>query len=81
MNLSVHELLLSDFLQDVKQACERNKVSPKLLQFEIIEDKPLLLKKQINHILSTLRENGHSVGIDDFGFRITYQVYRNYELS
>lgn len=67
MNLSVHQVLLSDILNQVDAVCIQYKIPPERLQFEITESNKLYKQENIKEVLKELQNRGHSIGIDDFG--------------
>jgi len=67
INISLEQLLLTGLPERVENICKEHKVSPKQLQFEITESKELYLREQIKQIITSLREKGFRVGLDDFG--------------
>src|SRR5690625_349396 len=67
INISLDQLLLTGLPERVENICKEHKVSAKQLQFEITESKELYLREEIRQIITSLREKGFRVGLDDFG--------------
>ncbi|ETI68592.1 putative bifunctional diguanylate cyclase/phosphodiesterase [Neobacillus vireti] len=67
INLSVNQLLLDSFLQDVTEILNLYSVSAKQLTLEITENIEIYSVKTVNDKLNVLKEAGFTIALDDFG--------------
>ena len=67
VNISVVQLLHSDFIEIVKNIIETEEVNPKCLEFELTESVLIKSFDLINKQLKMLTEMGIDIALDDFG--------------
>lgn len=67
INLSVNQLLLDNFFQNLLAIIHNYSVSPAKITLEITENIEIYTVKKINHILQLLRAGGFTIALDDFG--------------
>jgi len=67
VNLSVHDLMMPDFVGDVLRILARNGLPPTRLHVELTESCFIDDPVAVSDILYQLREEGVTIAIDDFG--------------
>ena len=67
VNVASRQFVEGDLENDVKQALERHKVPPELLELELTETALMSNAERTIQVLSALKELGIKVAIDDFG--------------
>lgn len=67
VNISVHQLNNSGFVEQVNNIIKKTGISPKDLELEITESAASANVKAIIEVLSKLKELGVSIALDDFG--------------
>lgn len=67
VNVSIHQLLAGDLLQDVQHALEHSGLAPARLEIEITESMFAQDMEYISSVLGSIRALGIGVAIDDFG--------------
>lgn len=67
VNVSVNQLLNSNFLKCVTRILEETGLEAKYLELEITENIAIQESEDISHLLTKLRKLGISIAIDDFG--------------
>ena len=67
INLSVNQLLLDKFVNNISNIISKYAVSPKRITFEITENIEIYTVKKVNEILQSLKNMGFTVALDDFG--------------
>jgi diguanylate cyclase (GGDEF)-like protein/PAS domain S-box-containing protein len=67
VNVASRQFVEGDLESDVKQALERHKVPPELLELELTETALMSNAERTINVLSVLKELGIKVAIDDFG--------------
>jgi len=67
VNVASRQFVEGDLENDVKQALERHKVPPELLELELTETALMSNAERTIQVLTALKELGIKVAIDDFG--------------
>lgn len=67
VNVSANQLLLSDFMTNLKSICSKYKVRGESIQIEMTESRELYKREEVKTIIQSLQEIGIKIGIDDFG--------------
>lgn len=67
INVSVHQIAQTDFVQEVKDTVARHKISPEYLELEITESVVMTDIEWIIDSLNSLKEFGFRIALDDFG--------------
>ncbi|MCM2535203.1 bifunctional diguanylate cyclase/phosphodiesterase [Neobacillus pocheonensis] len=67
INLSVNQLLLNGFVQDVSNIVNKYSVPAKSITLEITENIEIYTLKEVENILHSLKNIGFNIALDDFG--------------
>lgn len=67
VNVSVHQIMQSEFVESVLGTIERYRISPSHLELEITESVAMADINWIVHCLETLKGHGVRIALDDFG--------------
>ncbi len=78
LSVNLNPLQLStdnDFVKNLKNVIEKNKVNPKYMELEITENATLDLSKSTQEKLEEIRSFGMNIAIDDFGMGHSSLLY------
>ena len=67
LNVSAQQLMLGDFVREVREALDASAADPRLLELEITESALMADPAKAEEILQQLKRMGVGIAIDDFG--------------
>ncbi|WP_087023248.1 bifunctional diguanylate cyclase/phosphodiesterase [Thaumasiovibrio subtropicus] len=77
VNLSVRQLMQSDFVEQLKDVIRQTEISPQSLTLEITESRLASNNSQMITVLHQIRRLGVKIAIDDFGTGYSSLAYLN----
>jgi len=68
LNIDVYDILYKDFIENVINFINANHISPKCIQFEILEEEDLYKYfDEVKHFIENMKKIGSKIALDDFG--------------